>query len=872
MRILIIILVFLSIPVMATPAFAEKRVALVIGNAAYQHQLKLRTPVNDVGEVVRVLKKSGFLVIEGRDLTKRKMDEIIYRKFLPLLEQADVSLFYYSGHALQVKDVNHLIPIDAKMRAAYDLDIETINFSRIMELIKLKSGTRLFFLDACRDNPFSGRQFSAGNLSRSVATRGMAPVIASVGTLVTYSTAPGKVAFDGEGELSPFTSAFTRHALTPKIDIRQMMTRVRRNVIVQTKSLQIPWERSALIKDFHFIEPRPAPVVKAVHQASLGRSDTGTKLNVPTPYQTAGGGLRITFRQLPQKGNLLVGDDIVRANISMTPEQFRLLSFKARNLATGAVQIAGYTVEDDWGNREKGLIVLNQTGQDAVPAPLDANAEQAGPQLARLAEKFRALVASPIETTIGVGAVPLGLNPPEHLTDGGQSPRLVVLEPPLKGQLLLAERVLGQNASIEMEQIKDLKYVPAIGQERTPVTTRWRFVKGTAQSDPINVDLQPVLHACDQYGSQPFDLQSVSQGVYSHHMQGKKAQPACLKAMALYPGIPRFIYQLGRAELALGHSEKARQLYQISATKGHVRAFHGLGFLYAFGGGGKIDHAKANQYFTIGAAKGDVYSMHSLGMRLYRGLGNPKNHSQGLTLLLQAANMGHVFAMNELTRIFRKGDGVAKNTSRSLRYAVESSIRKDTYGYNNMGFHYLDGDGLPTDYKKALTWFLKAHKGGHPEAGNTIGRMYAKGWGVSKNVDIASGWYELSAKRGSAWAANNRARIALKGPKRLQDPLKATYFYALSAGFKREKPSKIAKRVLRRLPARYKYQTVNKLLNDLNYEVSPIRGNRFSNKTRLAVNHFARQHKLSRTDDLNALLTQLALQKWIKENPRIDLF
>ncbi len=182
----------------AGTALAEKRIALVIGNAAYKHFGTLANPVQDVAGVAETLRAADFEVIEAVDQSHPELERTV-RGFLGRLDGADVSLIYYSGHAVQVGGRNFVIPIDAKLESELDLDFEAIDLDTIMKFMAARTKMRLVFLDACRNNPFAGRPFSTAQVqTRSAATRGLARIDPGVGSLIAFSTEPGSVALDGK--------------------------------------------------------------------------------------------------------------------------------------------------------------------------------------------------------------------------------------------------------------------------------------------------------------------------------------------------------------------------------------------------------------------------------------------------------------------------------------------------------------------------------------------------------------------------------------------------------------------------------------------------------------------------------------------------
>jgi uncharacterized caspase-like protein len=239
--------------VLALPAAAEKRVALVIGNSAYKEVAQLPNPVNDANEISSALKSAGFDVILGVDLEKRAFDTKV-RNFADLLQDADAAIFFYAGHGLQVAGRNYLIPVDAHLQGERDLDFDAVNLDFIMKQMELGRAdkTNIVFLDACRDNPFSQ------NLARSMGTRstsigkGLAQVDTGVGTFIAYSTQPGNVALDGKGKNSPFTAALSKHVREPGRDLTSVMIETRKDVLAATAGKQVPWDHSALTGEFYF--------------------------------------------------------------------------------------------------------------------------------------------------------------------------------------------------------------------------------------------------------------------------------------------------------------------------------------------------------------------------------------------------------------------------------------------------------------------------------------------------------------------------------------------------------------------------------------------------------------------------------------------
>lgn len=226
-------------------ADAGRRVALVIGNSAYENVPNLANPKNDAEGIAAALNRLNFKVILGVDLSHSGFVEKI-KEYTRAIRGADIALVYYAGHGLQVRGQNYLAPVDTELFDEADLEFETIRLEAIMSQMERERRINLVFLDACRDNPLTL------NLAQTMGTRslgpnrGLAPVETGVGTLVAYSTQPGNVAYDGSGQNSPFTGALLQHLEAPGDDIAVILRKVRQQVLTETGGKQVPWSNSSL--------------------------------------------------------------------------------------------------------------------------------------------------------------------------------------------------------------------------------------------------------------------------------------------------------------------------------------------------------------------------------------------------------------------------------------------------------------------------------------------------------------------------------------------------------------------------------------------------------------------------------------------------
>lgn len=261
--------------VWAQEARTGRRVALVIGNSAYRNVDRLGNPANDARLIAASLRDAGFtLVGDGPqlDLDKQRFDRAL-QNFGRALQGADVALFYYSGHGMQVNGVNWLVPTDANPTAPRDLDFQMVDASLVLKQME-GSGTRLnmLLLDACRNNPFAVRGVRG-------AQSGLAEMHAPEGTVISYATQPGNVAADGTGRNSPYTAALVDAIRKPGVDVFQVFNRVGLNVKQATGGDQQPWFASSPVSgNFYFfagpvtIQPGPSADPESVYWQTIARS------------------------------------------------------------------------------------------------------------------------------------------------------------------------------------------------------------------------------------------------------------------------------------------------------------------------------------------------------------------------------------------------------------------------------------------------------------------------------------------------------------------------------------------------------------------------------------------------------------------------
>jgi formylglycine-generating enzyme required for sulfatase activity len=264
--------------ILAAPALAEPRIALVIGNSKYSGDLpKLANPANDADLMATTLKGLGFDVqrVQDADLTRMKRAIIDFGTKLQNAGGSAVGLFYYAGHGVQIAGENYLVPVNANIQKAADAELEAVDAQSILKQMEFAGNAlNIIILDACRNNPLSRGMRSAD--------QGLARMDAPMGSFIAYSTAPGATAADGNGKNSPYTMALAKAMKKPGIPIEEAFRDARVEVIAATQKEQIPWESSSLTGAFSF-----NPGARAAETTEMASAAPQAPAPAPAPAEPA---------------------------------------------------------------------------------------------------------------------------------------------------------------------------------------------------------------------------------------------------------------------------------------------------------------------------------------------------------------------------------------------------------------------------------------------------------------------------------------------------------------------------------------------------------------------------------------------------------
>jgi|GEM_PF-1021933 len=648
------LLMSVSLLALSTAAFAANdKVALIVGNGAYQNQSPLANPTNDAEDVAALLRSLGFTVIEGRDLSKRDLERKL-KEFRQKLEEMNtavgddpeasppVALFYYSGHGIQVSGRNFVVPVDAKIDKQGDVDFEAVDMEAILRAMAGSEWASIVVLDACRDNPY------ARSLARSMkggATRGgesafagLAEMKAQNGSFIIYATDPGNVALDGDGRNSPFTTAFLKNAPKPGIDLSRMMIHIRYDVMRATGDKQNPRDTSSLMRPV-FLGGAPAPLVQ---NAAL---------------QSDGPRLGATTRPAPPR-DLAPNPIQPRAPAQPAPPATPRVTVDP-NSPTEICDRAASDQEDPLRNK-------------AVPFQRVVNADVAIPACEA------AMAANP-----------------KVLRYANQLGRAYITAKRHEDAAKLFAALADKGSAYANGEMGFLSFRGWGGIAKDYAQARRWFEKAAAMGVKMSISNLAYMTAHGIGGPRDGDkaVQLYNRGIALDHA-------------ASITGLGD-LYDLG-----LGVAKdpaRARELYQKAAAMDDPDAMNALGFFAQRGKAGPIDFEEGRRWFEQAAAYDSANGMYNLGYLYYVGTGGvPKDYKIAREWFQRAAKLRHGQAFVALSVMYRNGLGVEKDMAKSKELLEEAASHDDMVAMRFLAENYLDGSYGAVDRDKAKAWLSRA--------------------------------------------------------------------------------------------------------------------------------------------------------------------
>jgi TPR repeat protein len=596
-------------------SFADTRVALVIGNGAYQNAPRLPNPTNDAAGVAAALKRAGFDTILATDLSKAGMDEATIR-FARAARTADVAMFYYSGHALQFAGVNYLAPVDIDLRDETDLRRMTRVDDVVADLAKARN-LRILVLDSCRDNPLAEQLKRSIGASRALPLqRGLAKIDSPEGMIVAYATQAGRTADDGDGKNSPYTTAFLKH-IDEKEEIGSIFRRISADVYETTKHEQLPELSLSLIGEFYLhgkVEVTIKPEDTTLRDFDAAAAvDTVTGWDAFLTLHPEGFYATLARERRTKAAAKIAAPPIppsppVTSSYAPSQQQEAMLTKPTdplrRDLVTDCDRLAAHPFDAQRPPEVAGVFMSKIDGVPALRACNDAMRQYPG--VARFA--YQAGRAALVQDDYAAARERL-----EQANDMGNK---------------AAADVLG------------LLYEKGLGVSQDYTKARQWYEKAAAAGMPA---------AMYQLGLFYQNGQGVTQDYALARQWCEKAAAAGEPAALVNLG---FLYQNG-----LGGTRDyalARQWYEKGAAAGVPLGMSNLGLFYHNGLGVSQDYTQARQWYEKAAAGGEPVAMNNLGILYEGGLGVAQDYTQARQWYEKAAAAGNEQAKKNLQTLQAK--------------------------------------------------------------------------------------------------------------------------------------------------------------------------------------------------------------------------
>ena len=607
----------------------ERRVAFVIGNSGYQTVPSLPNPKNDAAAVAQALKKSGFEVVSAIDLDRVGFDQA-FEKFVRSLAGADMSVFYYSGHGIQVGGDNRIIPTDAQLKSAADLEVETVSVKTIMSYMKSNSKLQLVFLDSCRNNPFPASSFLVGPEKQLlVAGVGLAAQEGALGSLIAFSTQPGAVAIDGQGDQSPFTASMLSHTFKLGIDVKTAMAQVTDDVWKATEQKQKPWSSDSLGQAVFFKRPAvklaPAETVvaskePAVKIAAAPSQDAPAVATAPL-NQIA----EILSQALSQPRRVPIGV----GQVAMLDNFPIVRAAGADQIEVTAVPKAGMLYLD--GNPlSEGDVLNGESLRKITFEPVTDSHKKA--------QQFELKVA-------GTGG-----NAATTVT-GNIEPFVVECDEEAGEPLDLQGVTVGKLPNEIIPHSAIAACMDAV--VKFPTVVRYKFELGRAKlaAKDTTVALSLFKEAADKgYKRAFYELGYMAQNSIGRNQDISAANG--LFKIAAEQGDPYGMLAYGR-NLSQGRGvakdlESGIRLLNKSVEMGHTDAMNVLGSMYYNGEGVKMNPQRGVRFFEAGLARDDISSILNLALAYQQGKGVKKDIDKANDLFARASFACHPLAPTDL--------------------------------------------------------------------------------------------------------------------------------------------------------------------------------------------------------------------------------
>ena len=677
-------ILFLAV-LIGQPALAERKAALLIGNAAYSAPAtELKNPPNDITAMKATLETAGFEVTVLENAGRAAMSEAL-AGFEEKVAGADIGLIYYSGHGIEVNGDNFLIPVDAKLASDRDVKYETILLDDLLHALAGATKLKLVLLDACRDNPFltSMKRLS----TRGIPTRGLARVdSAETNMLIGYATAPGDVALDGDGTMSPYAAALTRHLVSPGLEIEAALRAVAKDVYEATNGKQRPFKTGSLFETVMLgdgLAPEASGTVghndpcrdAAAHWAEVRESRNKAMLEDHVRLFPACAFANIARQRIADLAPVVTlreatGENDCDRLAAAENDPFRLAS-------------------------TKGVDFYQIDFSRAIPACEEA------------------IRQSPDEKRF---AYQLG----RALDHGGRFSEAAAA---YRTSADLGNHQAMRNLAILYENGE------GVTQDYTEAMT-W-FRKSADLGNALAMNNIGLFYRNGK--GVPEDLTAA--------LEWYRKSAAGGAAIAMQ-NIGDF-YELG-----LGVPQDLKESfawYQKAADAGNAASMTNVGWAYEMGRGVERNDTEAMRWYQKAAAAGNAQAMNNIGLFYDQGRAAKKSDAEALNWYRKAADAGNAGAMTNIGWAYASGKGVKRNDGEALQWYRKAADSGDAQAMNNIGTFYESGRTVKKDRAEALSWYRKAAEKNNSYGAHNVAALLEK-----TEPEEAARWLETALRLGHA--------------------------------------------------------------------------------------------------------------------------
>jgi uncharacterized caspase-like protein/TPR repeat protein len=674
------LLAFAAFGVATHPATAGGRLALVIGNAKYETAPVLANPSNDADDLAKKLRTLGFDVVEARDASRAAMADAV-RQFSGRIRNAELALFFYAGHGLQMAGENYLVPVDARIETEADVRFSTINLADIQQEMEGPGRANIIILDACRDNPFADKLAHSG---RGLVSRGLGKTEATgVGSLIVFSTKPNSIAMDGVGRNSPFMAALLKYVDAPGLEVRQMLSRVRGDVLAATEQQQQPWDDSSLVGDVYLAGSAATPTAEAV-KAEPPKPDA-------THQQTASASAPSGSETLARSG--AGGGRYLDAKFCS--DQLNLNPGGGAN--GGACQLWRLVPESDGWSRLQlkfnGKFLDAKSCGDSLDLNPGSTEDGGSCQLWKFAPDADGWSRLQLERT------------GKYLSSGNCLDSVILQDAsPANGGACQLWRLVPADNGWSRLQMKYASDAPAgvAQQVAGAVPPHVAAANAAAEASGPAADCERMAAPAPPFAS-PDQIKAAGTKDYSAAIE------PCQHAAEVDPNNPRLQYLLARAYyLGPKNYIEAVRHYRIAVDAGYAPAEDALGVIFATGKGVVKDPQRAFDLFNKSALAGDPSGMSDLGVAYANGVFVKADPAQALAWYEKGIEAGNAFSLNNVGVAYFNGAGTERDYNVAAQYFQQAADMNFGYALKFLAIMYERGLLGKPDPAKAAELRLKA--------------------------------------------------------------------------------------------------------------------------------------------------------------------